>query len=104
MRSLWFHPVDPRPLPTMRQIVAEVALKHDTTPELIIAHGRLKAIVWARQEVMWRIRLERPDLSYPQIGRFFSRDHTTIIHGVRAHAARLSPPCAKPVGSVRKAA
>jgi chromosomal replication initiation ATPase DnaA len=29
-------------------------------------------------------------MSYPEIGKRFNKDHTTILHGVRRHAARLS--------------
>ena len=44
-------------------------------------------IAHARQDAMRRIR-EALGYSYPRIGRFFGRDHTTVVHGVRASAAR----------------
>lgn len=49
---------------------------------------RSKALVFARQAISyWSIRLT--DLSYPQIGRLMGgRDHTTILHGVKAYARK----------------
>jgi chromosomal replication initiation ATPase DnaA len=32
----------------------------------------------------------RPRYSYPQIAKFLRRDHTTVIHGVRAHEQRIA--------------
>jgi chromosomal replication initiation ATPase DnaA len=33
----------------------------------------------------------KPSISWPEMGRLFGgRDHTTVLHGVRAHAARVN--------------
>lgn len=66
-----------------RRIVASVAAEAGLTPEAIFARVRLPAIVRARQAAIWLIAEELPNWSYPQIGRFFSMDHTTILHAVR---------------------
>jgi chromosomal replication initiator protein len=46
----------------------------------------------ARQKAMYRMAVET-ELSLPQIGRIIgNRDHTTILHGIRRHAARNNLP------------
>lgn len=53
-------------------------------------------IIPLRQEAMYRLRAMtdptgRPLYSYPSIGaRLGGRDHTTVMHGVRAHHRRLA--------------
>lgn len=70
-----------------RRIVQEVAAQHDLTPEDLTGPRSRRTESRARHEAMWRIRRETR-LSYPQIGRFFNRDHTTVINGVRRHEQR----------------
>lgn len=54
------------------------------TIERIKGPSRNRAICRARMEAIYAVRMERPDLSYPAIGRWFGgRDHTTILHSVR---------------------
>jgi chromosomal replication initiation ATPase DnaA len=52
---------------------------------------RSKALSRARQELWWRMK-HHPEraYSYPEIGRIFRRDHTTILGGVKVHARRVS--------------
>lgn len=69
---------------SVRLIILETALRHGASPEDILGPSRVKVIVAARHEAIWRARQERPDMSLPQIGRAFAnRDHTTILHAVR---------------------
>ena len=69
---------------TMKQIALEVL---DIYPGVSLAElkgsHRHKSIVEARQRAMYECQRQRPDLSYPAIGRFFEKDHTTVIHAVR---------------------
>jgi chromosomal replication initiator protein len=74
----------------MRDILTEVAAKHRLRPRDILGKCRVRPIVVARQEVMFRCRSEAMK-SYPQIGRFLSKDHTTVIHGFRKHRERVRP-------------
>jgi chromosomal replication initiator protein len=70
-------------------IERQVALRHALTVEDLRGPSRARRVAWPRQELMWRARRETR-LSLPQIGdRLGGRDHTTVIHGVRAHQARL---------------
>lgn len=79
----------PLPRPTMRAICEDVARKHRTTFLELRSHRRHRAVNLARQEAMWRCRHETT-ASLPMIGRVLGhRDHTTILHGVRRHQARI---------------
>jgi len=54
---------------------------------------RSKRIVRPRQIAMYEVYRQRPDLSYPTIGRMFGgRDHTTCLHAVRKMTAEFGPP------------
>lgn len=79
--------------PRARDLISEVAARHGMTAADITYRGpgclkqRLSRV---RQEAMWEIR-QRTALSLPQIGRLFGlKDHTTILHGVRAHEKRIA--------------
>lgn len=63
-----------------RQIIAEVAKAHGLTPEDLTGRKRYLPLVHARCEAMRKVKQERPALSFPQIGRMFNRDHTTVMH------------------------
>lgn len=72
-----------------RDIAAEVAALYALTLADLFGPARAKAISHPRQHAMWEVRRRAPHLSLPQIGRLFGgRDHTTVLHGIRAHEAR----------------
>lgn len=76
--------------PSARQIIAECCRKHDITMAEILGPQRFRTIVLARHEAAYRLAKETR-LSVPQIGRKLgNRDHTTIIHAIRCHEARLA--------------
>lgn len=70
----------------MADIAAEVATENLLTVPAIRAPSKLAAIAHPRQEAM--LRMIEAGFSTPQIGRFFGKDHTTVIHGARAAKAR----------------
>lgn len=72
---------------TMREIACQVAERYDLTLADFKGSSSAYRIAHPRQEAMALIRTEGR-FSYLQIGRFFNRDHTTVLHGVRAHSAR----------------
>jgi chromosomal replication initiation ATPase DnaA len=81
----------------VRQLAREIAAKHGLTPEGILGRARDDTTVMGRQELAWRLsRIVRSDgrrrFSMPQIGRYLDRDHTTIIHAIRAHEKRMGGP------------
>ena len=71
------------------ELCDRVCEQRGVTIELVLSHSRRRAIVWARHELWALCRdLEGRNLSYPDLGELFDRDHTTIICGIRAHRQR----------------
>ena len=69
-------------------IVEEVARVQNITALEMRSSRRAKCIVYARFEAIWRI-YRATEWSLPQIGRFFgNRDHTSILHAIRAYEKR----------------
>jgi chromosomal replication initiation ATPase DnaA len=79
---------------TMAAITAIVAARHGLTVEELREPGRSRYVAYPRQEAMWMMRQVKTAngehrFSLPQIGRYLGgRDHTTVLHGVKAHEAR----------------
>jgi hypothetical protein len=74
---------------TVANILREVAQEYGLTVAALTGQGRSRHIAWPRQEAYYRAFTECPHLSYPEIARRIGgRDHTTILHGVRAHCER----------------
>ena len=79
---------------TMRDRARDFEVKRNVNLEIIKSRERLHKIAVLRQELMWTLREVkingRPRYTYPQIAKFLRRDHTTVIHGVRAHEQRIA--------------
>ena len=65
----------------IEQIVAEVAHRYGLTSAQLKEHKRQRNIVWARQDAMFEV-YRRVKISYPKLGHFFDRDHTTVMHSI----------------------
>ena len=81
--------------PSMASIVADVAAERGVPISVLMGRSRLKRDVRVRQEAIWRCREVRQDDGKPryalqQIGQFFKRDHTTIIHACKRHLERTT--------------
>lgn len=72
----------------MSEIAARVALIHDLTVVELRSPVRTINISHPRQEAM--LIMHEAGYSMPRIGRFFRRDHTTVLHGIRAAKARMA--------------
>ena len=69
------------------EIIYRVAREHGIGPRDLRGPGRHRAVAWPRQQAMCELRAQ--GLSLPLIGRILGhRDHTTVIHGIRAHQRR----------------
>jgi chromosomal replication initiation ATPase DnaA len=80
------------PDPPSKVILAEVSVASGVPIDDLRGRKRWRSVAWPRQEAMYRMRAET-NLSYPQIGRLLGgRDHSTIVTGVKRHAARLGLP------------
>lgn len=66
----------------VREIIISVAAKHGLTYNDIVGRSRRFDIAAARKEAMKMANSLRPDLSMPQLGIQFKRDHTTILHAL----------------------
>jgi chromosomal replication initiator protein len=66
-----------------------MCLKHKVTRQDIMSHRRQAPIVKARQEAMYLIK-NNTAWSYPQIGRYFGKDHTTVLHAVQLMDRRIA--------------
>ena len=73
---------------SMRRIALDVALKHAVTIEELMGPKRHQRQALPRQEAMFKMR--QAGFSFPDIAHFFGRDHTTVMHGVRAHEERMA--------------
>ena len=81
----------------VRHVLRNVGATRGIDPRDILGDSRLRLIVYARQEVAWRLYQFRDHRGYrrfsmPQIGRYLRRDHTTILHAIRAHEKRMERP------------
>lgn len=68
-------------LPTPDLIIREVARFHNIEESLIRSPQKSKGTVEARQLAMYLVR-KLTNLSLPDIGKEFNRDHTTVLHSI----------------------
>lgn len=103
--SLWKGPISDRPvkplhcLPTemparVRDIVERVGAEHGVPVADIVGRSLLRRLTHVRFEAMAAVRAEivigDGPPSSPQIGGWFGgRDHTSILHAVKSHEARM---------------
>lgn len=64
--------------PAVTTIVARVAALYGVDVEAIFSRARTKTVAEARLVAMWAARL-RLGWSFPELGRAFERDHTTVL-------------------------
>ncbi len=67
--------------PTASLIIKEVADYFSITPDRLISLNRAKDTLFPRQVAMYLVR-ELTDLSLPEIGKEFGRDHSTVLHSI----------------------
>lgn len=72
-----------------KDILKQIADSYGVTIADLVGKSREQRIVRPRHHAMWLIR-QQTKLSYPQIGRMFHQDHTTVIAACRAYERRLS--------------
>ncbi len=67
--------------PTPEMILREVSNYYCIPVEKLKGSGRSKDMVLPRQVAMYLVR-ELTNFSLPEIGKVFSRDHTTVLHSI----------------------
>jgi hypothetical protein len=71
------------------EIIDQVCAKHSLTRSELIGCRRERRLVAARHEAMYRMSKETT-MSLPAIGRRMgNKDHSTVLHAIRKHAARM---------------
>ena len=75
-------------LPTPSLIISQVCKFYNIDDVVIRSTKKSKGVADARQVAMYLIR-QLTNLSFPDIGREFARDHTTVMHAVKKVEASL---------------
>ena len=70
---------DPQSWTLADQIIQQIAEKHGVTVEALKGRSRRGSIRAARKDAV-RLIYKHTELSTPEIGELFNRDHTTIVH------------------------
>lgn len=60
-------------------------------PDDITGHSRVRRFVHIRQAIVAVARMQRPEHSYPEIGRRMKRDHSTLVHAFEQVQAYADP-------------
>lgn len=75
---------------TMHDLAVMVCQKHDLRLEELKGDRRTRRVTIPRQEFM-ALASELPHTSSVMIGLFLGgRDHSTVLHGVKAHCRRVA--------------
>lgn len=73
--------------PREKRIIERIAKAYSTTPGEITGASRALPLVYARQAAIYWVH-RRMGYAKKQTGRVFNRDHTTVIHAIKAHEKR----------------
>lgn len=79
------------PRDALRDEARAIAISYGISYQLIMSRSRVTLISVARQHLMYNLWITG-EHTFSQIGRFLGRDHTTVMHGVDAHARRNGLP------------
>jgi hypothetical protein len=75
-----------------RQIAEETAIRHGICVSEIANGSRKYKVVRVRNEAIYLVKARKPMLSSSQLGRWFDRDHTTILHALASHSDATGAP------------
>ncbi len=81
-------PVLSDPRISLPLVLSEVSIQMRVTTPAILSEDRKQRVSFARQVAMYLSR-RLAKLSYPAIGMFFERDHSTVIHAELVIARRI---------------
>ena len=82
-------PDPPRSWDPRVNILRGCANEYGCTVADIFSASRKQKIVFARRKSMWLL-YQRRTMSKAHIGRFFNKDHTTVIHALRSYEKDLA--------------
>lgn len=79
--------------PPLKLILDTVAQVTGVSVDDLRSPRRSRNVAWPRHLGFHIVKLKRPDMSLPQIGKAFGgRDHTTIMHGLKKVALLADQP------------
>lgn len=70
------------PLHDLQQVLELVARSYGVTAGDILGHSRVSFVIRPRQVLMYLLRTDLK-MSYPKIGEFLDRDHSTVTYSCR---------------------
>lgn len=70
----------------VRCIVRDAAEKHSVRMSDILSPSRARAVVRARCEALYFTKDSKPWLSSSQLGKWFGRDHTSVLFSIARHS------------------
>lgn len=73
---------------SMRDVLDAVAAEFDVPAAALRGGRKTQPLAWARQAAMFLAR-RHTGASSVRIGQLLRRDHSTVLHGVRATEARI---------------
>lgn len=76
--SVW----DNRKVYSLKRCFHAVCSWYGLTAEELKSRSREQHIALPRHHFCWVVYRNRIDVSYPMLGRYLGRDHTTIVHSV----------------------
>lgn len=68
---------------TPRRVIEKIAKENGVSVGLILGERRGREVVAIRDKAVRAVAEQFPEMSLPDIGKAFKRDHTTIIHSLR---------------------
>lgn len=86
LEAIGIPPAPPLSLVTMRAIATKHATAAGLSLDVLRSRTHARHVAHARQDAMRE--MHAAGYSTPQIGRFFSRDHSTVLSGIKASEAR----------------
>lgn len=75
-----------------RNMVREVSHRHAVPVREIFSPNKTRLVVAARREAIYRLKFEKPSLSAAKLGRWFGRDHSTILHAIVCYQELYDAP------------
>ncbi len=82
---MWHYRNNPQDftIPKICQMVQYALGTNIPIDELRFGKSRKQEVVHVRQKIWFEIKKRRPDMSYPGIGKYFEKDHTSVMAGIR---------------------
>lgn len=76
------------------EILRQCATEFGCTVSEIMSENKISHVMLARRKAMWLLH-QRGTMSKSAIGRYMNKDHTTVIHAIRAYEKSLAQGEAK---------